>query len=94
VLVVKCLGSTNGRYLWRTRTRCKTADVSVVARMDHENREVRDYYLVPHDKLSDRHLSLREEGHPALNPFRIETLQVLNGPQGLSIGGIAMADAQ
>jgi DNA invertase Pin-like site-specific DNA recombinase len=87
VLVVKCSGSTNGRHLWRTRTRCKTADVSVVARMDHENKEVRDYYVVPHDKLSDRHLTLREEGHPALNPFRIETLQVLNGPQGLSIGG-------
>lgn len=78
VVVVRCFRTGAGSLRWKVRFEASLRpDITVAVRMDAENREILDYYLLPRIDVSLSPLSLREENGIRWDAYRFETLDRL-----------------
>ena len=78
VVVSRCRQTSAGYLEWTVRLgRRSERDLVVVVRMDAENENPRDYYLLPRFETAEPVLVLRDyDGFP-LDSYRIDTLDAL-----------------
>ena len=67
-----------GRARWKVRLDAGlNPDVSVAVRLDSSNKDVLDYYLLPHLDFGGPRLSLADQNPVELESYRFETLDYL-----------------
>lgn len=78
VCIARCLATAAGALRWQIRFDTSLSpDVIVALRMDPENREVQDYYILPRTDLPTPQVRLGEHNGLALDSFRFESLDQL-----------------
>jgi DNA invertase Pin-like site-specific DNA recombinase len=78
ISIARCSTPSSGVARWKVRLDAGLApDLTVVARMQYDNTEVRDYYLIPPKVLHFRNMSLNEENGLFLEALRLDTLEPL-----------------
>ena len=65
VMIMRCRFSAIGLPLWKLRLNTeRPADITIAARMDRENFQILDYYLVPFEQAPRQHMTFREKNKP------------------------------
>jgi hypothetical protein len=79
VVIVRCFRTLTGMLRWKVRLDTGLRpDISVAVRMDAENREARDYYLLPWIDLGQSpHVRLAEDNGLFLDAYRFDSLEPL-----------------
>jgi hypothetical protein len=78
VCIARCLATAAGALRWQIRFDTSLSpDVIVALRMDPENREILDYYILPRANLPTPQIRLGEHNGLALDSFRFESLDHL-----------------
>jgi DNA invertase Pin-like site-specific DNA recombinase len=75
LVVSRCVETPAGARRWKVR--CDTGlqpDISVVLRMEPDNRQVLDYYLLPRVDFDGQRLRMAEENGLHLDAYRFDTL--------------------
>jgi hypothetical protein len=92
ISIVRCSRARrSGLPRWRVRFRTKLrADLTIVVRMDRENRLPLDYFLLPRAETGKDTLILRESNNRALDAFRSETLEPLYRMSGSASPELAL----
>jgi DNA invertase Pin-like site-specific DNA recombinase len=80
IVISRCRQTETGSFRWLIRldTGLKP-DITIAIRMDAENREPFDYYLLPSIDLSIENLTLAEENGVSLDTYRFNTLDFFFG---------------
>jgi hypothetical protein len=80
IVISRCRQTETGSFRWLIRldTGLKP-DITIAIRMDAENREPFDYYLLPSIDLSIEKLTLAEENGVSLDTYRFNTLDFFFG---------------
>ena len=74
IRVAPCYQRSNG-HQWKIRIDpSRYSDVSLVARIDPDNKSILDYYFFPSSELHGKRLCLRRSNPPALDVYRFENL--------------------
>jgi hypothetical protein len=78
VVVARCRKRHSGRKNWLIRLeQSRDTDITIVARLEHDNQAILDYYLLPRgDELSER-IRIESENPLALDVYRFDTLEFL-----------------
>ena len=80
LVIARCLQTTAGSLRWKIRFDSGLSpDITVAIRMSPSNREILDYYLLPHIEISSGTIRLAEENGLALDAYRLETLDYFYG---------------
>jgi len=75
VVVVRCQTTVAGSLRWQIRFDVGLwPDITVAVRMDQQNQEPLDYYLLPRIDMATPHLRLAENNGAALDAYRFDTL--------------------
>jgi DNA invertase Pin-like site-specific DNA recombinase len=75
VVVVRCLTTMAGSLRWQIRFDTGLwPDITVAIRMDQQNRQPLDYYLLPRIDLTKPRLRLAEDNGISLDSYRFESL--------------------
>ena len=62
VVIARCFSLPTGTHRWKVRIDASLRpDITLAIRMDHDNREALDFYLLPSIDISESRLSLTEE---------------------------------
>jgi len=78
VCIARCLVTVSGALRWQIRFDTSLSpDVIVALRMDPENKEILDYYILPRANLPTPQVRLGEHNGLALDSFRFEGLDQL-----------------
>jgi DNA invertase Pin-like site-specific DNA recombinase len=79
IVIVRCFRTLTGLLRWKVRLDTGLRpDISVAVRMDAENREARDYYLLPWIDLGQSpHVRLAEDNGLFLDAYRFDSLEPL-----------------
>lgn len=78
VVIVRCRETEAGSLRWHVRLDTGLApDISIVVRMDPENKAPLDYYLLPHIDMSLRRIRLAEHNGMSLDSYRFDSLEAL-----------------
>ena len=78
VVIVRCRQTPAGSLRWHIRLDTGLRpDITVAVRMDEDNREPLDYYLLPRIDMSASRLRLARENGIELDAYRFETLEAL-----------------
>jgi len=78
VCIARCLATASGALRWQIRFDTSLApDVIVALRMDPDNTEILDYYILPRANLPTPQARLGEHNGLALDSFRFESLDQL-----------------
>ena len=80
VVLARCRQREDGSFRWLIRLDAGLQpDITVAARMDSENQQPLDYYLLPHLDLAFERLALAENNPVSLETFRFDTLDFFFG---------------
>lgn len=75
--IARCKPTPSGSYRWRIRLDTSLLpDITVVARMDHDNNAAFDYYLLPSIDLTPASLPYAERNGFALDAYQFESLDM------------------
>ena len=78
--LARCRSTVGGSLRWRFRVpEDRIADIHIVARMDPENEQPTDYYLLPTIDLDMPELRLAEFNGASVDTFRFESLEFFFG---------------
>lgn len=78
IVLARCQAYAAGRARWKVRLDAGlNPDVSVAVRLDSSNKDVLDYYLLPHLDFGGPRLSLADQNPVELESYRFETLDYL-----------------
>ena len=78
LVIARCQMTPAGYPRWHIRIDADLVpDITVAVRMDHNNRHVLDYYLLPRIDMSVPKLRLAQENGLSLDGYRFETLEFL-----------------
>jgi hypothetical protein len=76
--IARCQETAAGTRRWQIRFDTSlNPDVIIALRMDEDNRDILDYYILPRVDLPPAHLRLGEHNGLALDSFRFESLDPL-----------------
>lgn len=77
LVIARCKPTQTGHYRWRIRLDTGLApDITVVVRMDHDNRLPFDYYLLPSIDFAANAVPQSENNGFGLDAYRFDTLDV------------------
>jgi hypothetical protein len=80
LVIARCRQTLSGAFRWLIRFDTGLApDITVALRMDAENTNVLDYYLLPHLDLTFAKLLLAEDNPVSLDTYRFDTLEFFFG---------------
>ncbi len=80
LVIARCRQTHSGAFRWLIRFDVSLApDITVALRMDAENSNVLDYYLLPHLDLTFEKLLLAEDNPVNLDTYRFDTLHFFFG---------------
>jgi DNA invertase Pin-like site-specific DNA recombinase len=80
IVLARSLQKEDGSFRWLIRVDAGLRpDITVVARMDSENREALDYYLLPRLDITFERLMLSEDNPVSIETFRFDTLDFFFG---------------
>jgi DNA invertase Pin-like site-specific DNA recombinase len=80
VVIARCTRSQSGAFQWRIRLDAKSRpDITLAVRMDADNREPLDYYLLPSMVFKVGRIRLAGENALSLDMYRFSTLEFLFG---------------
>jgi DNA invertase Pin-like site-specific DNA recombinase len=80
LVIARCRQTHSGAFRWLIRFDASLApDITVALRMDAENSNVVDYYLLPHLDLTFEKLLLAEDNPVNLDTYRFDTLDFFFG---------------
>jgi DNA invertase Pin-like site-specific DNA recombinase len=75
VVIARCLRTSGGNLRWKIRIDASLqADITVAIRMDENNLEALDYYLLPRIDVDGRLLKLDEDNGIYLDAYRCESM--------------------
>jgi DNA invertase Pin-like site-specific DNA recombinase len=78
ILIARCQKGVFGSPRWQVRLDKKLpTDISIVVRMDPDNKAPQDYYLLPRADVGLRRISFAQHNDNALDRYRSESLQAL-----------------
>jgi hypothetical protein len=78
IVIVRCFETAGGALRWKIRFDAGLRpDITVALRMDHTNREILDYYLLPRIDMTAAKLRLAEENGLYLDAYRFASLEML-----------------
>jgi hypothetical protein len=76
VVIARCFSLPTGTHRWKVRIDASLRpDITLAIRMDHDNREALDFYLLPSIDISESRLSLTEENGFMVDTYRCESIQ-------------------
>src|SRR4029078_12769216 len=76
VVIARCFSLPTGTRRWKVRIDASLRpDITLAIRMDHDNREALDYYLLPRIDISEPRLHLTEENGFMVDTYRCESIQ-------------------
>lgn len=76
--IARCVQTAAGTFRWQIRfDTSRSPDVIVALRMDRENQEIQDYYILPRIDLPGPQVRLGEHNGLALDSFRFDSLDQL-----------------
>jgi hypothetical protein len=76
VVIARCFAMPTGARRWKVRIDASLRpDITLAIRMDHDNREALDYYLLPRIDISEPSLHLTEENGFMVDTYRCESIQ-------------------
>ena len=76
VVIARCFSIPTGARRWKVRIDASLRpDITLAIRMDHDNRDVLDYYLLPRIDISEPRLHLTEENGFMVDTYRCESIQ-------------------
>lgn len=77
VVICRCHQTSSGNYRWKIRLDSGLEpDITIVIRMDAQNRNVLDYYLLPALDIENPKIRLNEENELALDAYRFDDLEL------------------
>lgn len=80
LVIARCRQTPSGAFRWLIRFDASLVpDITVALRMDAENTNVLDYYLLPHLDLTFDKLLLAEDNPVSLDTYRFDTLDFFFG---------------
>ena len=80
LIIARCRQSEAGTYRWFVRLETGlAADITIAVRMDSDNRDPLDYYLLPLMDFGSAKLNLREDNGTSLDTYRFSTLDFFFG---------------
>jgi DNA invertase Pin-like site-specific DNA recombinase len=80
IVLSRCRSNELGRRHWKVRLDTSLRpDITIVVRLQPENRTALDYYLLPHLQFGASALSLAEQNAVELESFRFDSLQYFYG---------------
>lgn len=78
IVIARCFATPTGLLRWKIRfDTSHLPDVTVVIRMDQQNKNPLDYYLFPHLDVVSERLRLAEENGLGIDAYRFESLDYL-----------------
>lgn len=78
IVIARCLRTPSGLLRWKIRFDTGLRpDLTIAIRMDEENRNILDYYVLPMIDMSESKVRLCEDNGIHLDAYRFETLDVL-----------------
>ena len=76
LVICRCTQTQNGSSRWKIQLDASLMpDITIVVRMDADNREVLDYYLIPAIDVENPHIRLAENNHLSLDAYRFDNLE-------------------
>jgi hypothetical protein len=76
VVIARCFSMPTGARRWKVRMDTSLRpDITLAIRMDHDNREALDYYLLPRIDISEPRLHLTEENGFMVDTYRCDSIQ-------------------
>nr|WP_283805269.1 recombinase family protein [Bradyrhizobium japonicum] len=80
IVIARCMHTPGGVLRWKLRLDTGLRpDITIAIRMDGENKEILDYYLLPSIDMSADRLRLAEENGIYLDAYRFDDLDALFG---------------
>lgn len=90
IVIARCLHTPAGFLRWKLRLDTSLRpDITIAIRMDGENKEILDYYLLPSIDMSADRLRLAEENGIYLDAYRFDDLDALFGLSARNELGVA-----
>lgn len=78
IVIARCLRTPSGLLRWKIRFDTSLRpDLTLAIRMDEQNENILDYYLLPTIDMSERKIRLCEDNGIHLDAYRFETLDIL-----------------
>ena len=78
IVLARCQPTAVANARWRIRLDSSLApDISVAARLDHDNRSILDYYLLPRLDFGPSRISLADRNPIELEGYRFDSLDYL-----------------
>lgn len=79
VVIARCQPTLAGTLRWKLRfDNSLTPDITIAARMEQTNSQVRDYYLIPSIDMGAWPQKMVEENSPLIDSYRFTTLDVID----------------
>ena len=76
IVIARCFSMPTGARRWKVRLDASfRPDITLAIRMDHDNREALDYYLLPRIDISEPRLHLTEENGFMVDTYRCDSIQ-------------------
>jgi hypothetical protein len=76
VVIARCFLTTTGARRWKVRIDASLRpDITLAIRMDQDNREPLDYYLLPRIDVTESRLHLTEENGFMIDTYRCDSIQ-------------------
>ena len=76
MIICRCLQTSAGSYRWKMRLDSGLEpDVTIAIRMDAQNQQPLDYYLLPSIDIENPKLRLNEHNGLALDAYRFDDLE-------------------
>lgn len=76
VVIARCHKTQAGSNRWKIRfDKGLDPDITIVVRMDENNQDILDYYIIPAIDIDDPQLRLADHNGLALDCYRFETLE-------------------
>jgi len=80
LVIVRCRRTESGSFRWRVRLDTGlNPDITIAIRMDGDNREPLDYYLLPGIDMTEEKLLLAEDNGLSLDSYRFDDLEFFYG---------------
>lgn len=76
VVICRCFKTAGGNHRWRLQLDTRLLpDITIAIRMDHENTQPLDYYLLPSLDIENPKIRLADHNHFALDAYRFDDLE-------------------
>ena len=80
IVLARCQQTSAASYRWNLRLEMsKRPDITVAVRLDHLNKTILDYYVLPTCELQENRLRLKEKNEISIDAFRFDSLDYFYG---------------